>query len=374
MAGNPSSVEDAAWWLSKLGNATSEADKNTGGVRRLSEQVWVGDGGDAYREFNTDMQKCLDELSTRAKDASETFFAFGQQLRYRQQDMSQWRTRAVEGGLVVSETVISPAPVMMKPQSPGDGGSKADWAEYIKLQDEYSKYLKTIDLYAELHSKTTHTFERLHNWIVENLVTTEESLQVPGFTAAMSATGTVATYSLDFGEAAFERKSELLKIEAAKLAKASASRASGNPAVRAGQLEPRQAAVEKRLARSGKLATAKQIGKISKRIGGIGTIVTGVVAVQELAAGGSPAEVGIDVLSGAAGSAAGAVITVGIGLALGITAAPVAVGIGAILGGAILASSSEWLWQHSIPQATREMIDEGITDAWNGVLDWFQGK
>lgn len=279
--------------------------------------------------------------------------------------MASYRARANAGGLPVAGTVIHPAPVVARPEPPSGAAAESEKLDYWGRVSEYQSYLRSIDLYATLQNRTHRTFERLDDWVADNLVGSEADLQVPGLTAAMGLAAPVVNYALDFGSTAYDHRAEQLVEQAQRHAVESAARASGNPEVRAGYLPPRELAVERRLARSGTMAAAERFGRVGRVLGTVGMVVTGAVSVHELAAGASPSGVGISVVSGVVGS------MIGVAVFAGVAATPAIVVAGAAVVTAIAVSSvADWIWQEVVPQHMRDKVDEGLQDAWIDATSW----
>lgn len=61
-------------------------------------------------------------------------------------------------------------------------------------------------------------------------------------------------------------------------------------------------------------------------------------------------------------AAAGTALVIGGAPVIGVTA-------GVVVAGAVVTAAAGWAYETFVPQATREKIDEGIRDTWNGAKD-----
>ncbi len=363
MPGSPAAVHAVADWLGRLSTQANTAAIETRRITQQSWQAWNGESGNAYRDFNRDLDKATREVKDRADDAEDKVRSYAQQLNWRQEDMAGHRDRAREGGLSVVGTVISTPPT---PVSPGDlaaGSTQAEADDWERRNDAFEAANDKVELYNELLEDVRGTFERLDTWVEENLVTLEQELSSPFTITALS--GAIVGYGLGLPQSKFESRSRDLRTAAMQRAEEMARKRSGNPAVRGGSKPPRQAAIDKatrpgtRAARL--LGLADDAGRVGKFLARGNVVAAVVLGGIEIANGKSPSSVAVETgASLLAGAAVAGLVTAGVITAPAWGTVAIAVGVGAAA-----AAGAGWAYESLVPQATREKIDEGIKDAWD---------
>lgn len=363
MPGDPEAVHGVADWFRSLKDTAETAASDTGRIERDSWLAWSGADGDAYRDFNRDLKKATEEVEDRARDAQDKVRSYAQQLAWRQQDMAGHRTTAREGGLTVIDTVIKAPPT---PVSPGDlpaGSTQEEADAWERKNTAFEAANDKVDLYNELLEDVRGTFDDLDTWVTENLVDLEKTLSSPFTITALA--GALAGYGLTVPENRFNAQARELRSSARRAAESLAARRSGNPAVRSGSKPPRQASIDK----ASKPGT--RAGNLLDKAGGAArwakffarsNVVTGLVlGGWEIANGKSPSSVIVETgASMAAGAGVAALVAAGVITAPAWGTAAIVVGAGAVA-----AAGAGWAYETFVPQATREKIDEGISDAWD---------
>ena len=370
MEGSPASVDDAAAWLEGLDRAVGAGGQHTTSARTLSSRIWSGRASNAYRDFAKDLVEAHDETEARAHSAADRFRSYALQLKWRQEDMERHRSDATEGGLTVTGTRIQEPIPVVRPTPPGDDATPQQVDQYNAASDRYRETLEKIDLYRRLSGEVQGTFERLDDWIVDNLVPEEEKVQAPSPVGPLAAAArSLPDFVVSTSEETFKRRSQDVLAAAEARATADAAARSGNPAVRAGRKPPREQAVQNRLARRQTPKTAQRLSRISKGLGVAGLVISAGLGAVDIAAGASPSGVALETVAGIAG---GAAVVAGASAlaAAGMVTAPVWVVGGLAVGVGIAASyGASWAYEKFVPQATREKIDEGLRD----VGRWFKG-
>lgn len=178
---------------------------------------------------------------------------------------------------------------------------------------------------------------------------------------------------MEVGENVFESRASALEAEAKDAATVLARTRSGNPAVRAGSIEPSASGMEnasKPGSRAGNLLDeAEGLSRWSKVLKGGGPIVAMGMGAFQISQGESPSRVGLEIAGGvvgglAAGAAASALVAAGV-----IAAPAIVVAVGVALVGAAVAWGVGKAYESWVPQDVREKIDEGIKDTWHTVAD-----
>lgn len=153
----------------------------------LSSRIWSGSASNAYRDFAKDLVEAHDETEARAHSAADRFRSYALQLTWRQEDMARHRSDATSGGLTVTGTrILEPVPVT-RPTMPDEGATQAQVDQYNSAAERYNAALRRIDLYRTIAVDVRGTFERLDDWIVDNLVPEEEKVQAPSPVGPMAA-------------------------------------------------------------------------------------------------------------------------------------------------------------------------------------------
>ena len=381
IAGERAAIDDAGQRLKSLRAAYAEAADDTHSVRSKSNYVWTGRAGDAYRDFNKDLTKALDEMKDRSARAEDLFFSYAQQLAWRQEEMQEHRDKAIQGDLVVDGTWINaPEPVVCPARPPDPKASAERRAQYGDVMRAYERYCEQLDLFLELEEKTAKTFRRLEDWIEINLAGAVEELNADSLATIMGTALSRLGLAVSAGKSSFSSRAVDLRDKATKRATEAARRASGNPAVRSGQYDPNPASVQKRAEAHPNAVRAGRATDMAKRFGRIGTALTIATAGLEISQGASPS----GVLVGVAGGIIGGTVGMPVGQALGTSAvgligavtghgpgAAAGAMVGGVAGTVIGSMFCSWAARSAytsvIPQQVRELIDEGMKDAWGTI-------
>ncbi len=372
MEGSPASVDGAAAWLESLDRAMGAGGEHGVAARQLSQRIWSGSAADGYRGFAADLITAHDETEERAHSAADTFRSYALQLTWRQQDMGTHRSDASTGGLVVAGTHIHEPRPLARPSRPSDDATPDQMTQYDAANARYETAAQQMDLFRQISGRVQGTYERLDDWIVDNLVPEEERVTVESKAGVIAAGArSLPDFVVTLGEVTFSRRSDEVGAAALRRAVADATASSGNPGVRKGRKPPREQAVQDRLARRKAPKVAQKLGRISKGLGILGVVISAGVAGYDIAAGASPSGVALETVAGLAG---GAAVVAGAGAlaAAGVVVAPVLVVGGAIIVGYYAARGASWAYEEFVPQATREKIDEGLRDAGSAVGGFFK--
>ncbi len=377
IAGERAAIDDAGQWLKSLRAAYAEAADDTHSVRSKSNYVWTGRAGDAYRDFNKDLTKALDEMKDRSARAEDLFFSYAQQLAWRQEEMQEHRDKAIQGDLVVDGTWINaPEPVVCPARPPDPKASAEQRAQYGDVMRAYERYCEQLDLFLELEEKTAKTFRRLEDWIEINLAGAVEELNADSLATIMGTALSRLGLAVSAGKSSFSSRAVDLRDKATKRATEAARRASGNPAVRSGQYDPNPASVQKRAEAHPNAVRAGRATDMAKRFGRIGTALTIATAGLEISQGASPSGVLVGIAGGVVGAPIGqqlGIFVVGLGGAAVSQAPGAATGTvvggvaGTVIGSAVGSSFARYTYTSVVPQQVRELIDEGMKDAWDTV-------
>lgn len=366
--GSPAAVFAVADWLVGL---TRELEDCGGRTRRIagdSAVVWTGDSGDAYRDFNADLTRATREIEDRADVVEDRTRSYAQQLTWRQEDMADHRRRAREGGLTVVGTVIQAPPAAVGPGDLEAGHTPAERDAWDARNAAYESARDKVELYDELLVDVRATFDRLDAWVTDNLVSMEHTASSPFSIAAMA--GVAAGLGFGYPENRFAARSRELRAASTRAAESLARSRSGNPAVRGGSRPPRQQSIDN-ASRPGTRAAnlagmADEASVWARRLAKGGVVTSIALGAWEISQGKSPSTVAVET---GAGIAAGVVLSVAAGAAIAAGAPVIAVVAGAVVVGAAVTYGAGWAYETFVPQATREKIDEGIKDVWEGTKD-----
>lgn len=377
LAGSPSSVDEAALWMEKLDRALDDASEDVRVARSRGAWAWSGATAEAYHDLAGDLGKATDEIQGRAGDAAEKFRAYAQQLRYRQDDMAGHREAAVAGGLVVDGTTIQAPPPAAAVPALHPGATAQETAAWEDATAARERAVTKIELYESLVGDVAHTFDRIDQWVLDNLIPQEQESVLPslanGMAAAIIKPDNLLGGATDFGSNTFAARAAELMARAEAHVVSLAARRSGNPAVRAGTQSPSQTALDRARARStnyGKwldaAADSRIWGRVLKFAGPIVAVGTG---LWQISNGESPSTVGVEIAAGAAGAALAVAGVGAAAVALGVTAPVWATAAAVVVVGGAAAWAAGQAYEHLVPQDVREAIDEGISDAWNATTD-----
>lgn len=366
--GSPDSVDACARWMEMLRNDLSTTADETQRARSYSTDIWQGDAGDAYREVNKAVVRALESNARHVAHVHDLLLSYAQQLRLRQEDMSECRRRAAESGLVVEETlVLEPTPVVC-PVRPDPGASLEQQRVYWTLAAAHDRYTAQVRTYLRLEVEVARILQRLNDWIEVNLHAAIR--EAASWAGAVGAGLTGAGFAVTGGESGLRARGEQLRQQVAASARAGARAASGNPAVRANApgTQPRASSVVKRIAVHPMTGEVESLATVASRISHIGGIITVGASGLEIYQGASPSAVLVGAIGGVAGGTLGAQLGMAIGTS-GLLANPaVAVASGAAVTIGLTISGgyvSRTLYTYSVPQHVRDLIDEGLNDTWN---------
>ena len=374
--GNAASVQALASWVTQFEIAVKGTVSDTEQSLKQSGSLWQGRAAEGYRAYAKDLIQVAERIAEAASEVADRFSAYGQQLGWRQEDMAQHRARAAAGGLIVSGTIVEQPPVAMRPPPimTGPDPDPAILHDYNQREAAYNEALRKQELYAEVKSRVSNTYDTLDEWIAVNLVTDgiSEAVAPSGVMASGVATSAeVLGITLDASTTVFEKRSEQIMAAAVARATRDAGGRSGNPAVRSGDKAPHNENIQKRLDRRKAPQTSKTLLKWSKRLGLVGTVVTVASAGYELAGGASPSSLAVEAVGGAVGGAIGGAIGAKIGLAGGPVGVAIGAAAGGVVGGLIGSTAAVWGYETLVPLATRDKIDEGIRDTFTSVAGTF---
>ncbi|MGL4176782.1 MAG: WXG100 family type VII secretion target [Dermatophilaceae bacterium] len=371
LPGDPTAVHAVADWLDAFATTLGDCARRIGRTAGDRGAVWTGDSADAYGDFGSDLKSAAEQIEDRADAVREKTRAYAQQLTWRQEDMTDHRTRAGEGGLVVAGFVIQEPPAAVRPADLPAGHTPAERAAWDRRTSAFIEAQDKVDLYDQLLTDVRGTFDQLDTWVRDNLVTMESEASSPYTVAALA--GLASGLGWGVSESRFVAKARDLSIAATTAATELARRRSGNPAVRSGSKPPRAAALEnasKPGTRAGNLSgLADDAAVWGKRLARGGVVTAVALGAWELSQGKSPSTVAVETVTGIAVGAAGSAV-VGAVIAAGVVGAPVvATVVGVVVVGAAATYAAGWAYEQFVPQDVREKIDEGIKDTWEGAKD-----
>lgn len=368
LPGDPQAVHAVADWLRAFTTGMGDSAQTTRRIAAERSTVWTGDSADAYGDFNHDLKKATEQVEDRAGEVEEKTRAYAQQLTFRQEDMADHRTRAREGGLTVTDLVISAPPTAVGPGDLAAGHTPAEKDSWDQRNTAYETAKDKVDLYNELLTDVRGTFDRLDTWVGDNLVRMESDASSPFSIAALA--GVLAGLGFGIPENRFAQKARDLRADARRSATDLARGRSRNPAVRSGSKPPRADALaraSKPGTRAGNLSgLADETSLWGKRLARGGIVTAVALGAWEVSQGKSPSTV---IVETGTGIAVGAALTVAAGAAIA-AGAPVIVTVGAVVVvGAAATYAAGWAYETFVPQDVQEKIDEGIRDTWEGAKD-----
>lgn len=321
----------ASWLRDSLKKAVADSADDVDRARKLANDQWAGESGNAYVRCAADVIRLTDDYEERIKRAADKIDDYKARLGTCEARMSGFRQEARDGGLVVDGVTIHP---------PED------------LTDE-----DQVNLYNKLVTDVGDEWTNFQEWIDANLKPVEATLD-PSLTEKLleelqGAAGNFAiAYGLETGKRKLQQKATDLKSQADELHR---WRRSGNPARRAANAQARQSGLIDEL---GERST--WLGRASKVLGPLGTVYEGYVALEsDTPAGG--------LLATGAGLAATA------GVVAVVATAPVSVPAGlVVLGATAVGVGVSWAvtegWD-ALPDSFTDPIDDAVEDAWNDTKD-----
>ncbi|WP_026460919.1 hypothetical protein [Schaalia suimastitidis] len=367
IAGDAATVDDVARWLTALGKSANSAHMWLSSARAGSELGWEGLAGDAYRSFAEKLLKAISDYADTTSDAADIIGTFGDELYWQQRRMSEYRARAVDGGLVVKGFVIEqPAPPVDVPAlSPY--ATVAERAAHHGLLAAAEAAAQRQRLYEELAADAAHTRSSYEWWVEQYLVPMQERAY------ELDLTSTLRDITADFATSLGEN---LFAVRAAEL------HAGAEAAIKAAMEKGMPPHLAQRLRVPGRfLSNADDALAMSKWIKGAGIAITIGFIGADIAAGDSPSGA---VLSGTAGMAAAAAavpavasITSGIAsFVLGGGAAGAAAIVSVafppvvlVFVGAGIAFAVRWAYEEYVPLRVRRAIDRGFYDVGRAMAD-----
>jgi hypothetical protein len=358
--GSPAAVTAAATWLrDTLARKIAGAGDQQQDARNDARGSWEGETASSYQNVAGDVLKANDKHEERVRRAATALDDYAHQLKDLESDMRSIRTRATEGGLTVSGTVISRPPDV--PSTEFEPGSAEEAA--------YDTAMAKVELWNTLVEDAAADYETFVQWVDSTMpadVTDAREKDgsdtlfgvmkdlFPNFAAGASAglTGFALT-----------GRSEDFKAQAREIRRR--SRVSGDPRVRGSADTP-----------SGRANLDDLLGK-AEWLGKGGRIFSGPAGVL--------IDIGFGVNEGVetgnwerAGLTTGASIAVGIGagVLLGTVGAPVLVTVvaaGALAAGASYVAGQVYDNWDDITDTVSETWDDAtdaIGDTWDSVTPW----
>lgn len=328
-----------------------------------SEDFWQGRSGEGFRETARAVATSVDPVKVYASDFSAVLRAYENRLRRGREAFDDYRERALETALLVSDNIITmplkpptfatPADAPLPGPRAGDGTCNPTAGE---------DYAEALELYKEIATGVGEWWGKLDNWVEEHFTplmarVTEFDTLAQALEILKQGNDIARSVYLGLAGVPWEERLKAMQ-EAAKQAQIYSDEyynklKSGDPSVKAAAKKVTkqevQAAADMLAEKVGKLEVGTKIV-----IPGVGLVVDIVVASVEVANGGS-------------------VSSEAVGIAAGLTASAIGVGIvGAATGGvglipaaaiAIVASAAgegaKWIWEENIPLDVREAIDAG---------------
>lgn len=360
--GSPAAVTAAATWLrdtlaDKLGKSGDEQQD----ARNYAQGTWEGETYSSYRNVSGDIMRANDKHEERVKRAATALDDYAARLKRLEEDMKSIRTRAAEGGLTVSGTVIQAPPAA--PTTPFEAGSPEE--------TEYNEAVARIDLWNRLVTDAAEDYQTFVDWVDANLPADVADARKKD--ASDTLFDAISALFPNFASGAgaglagwgLLNKSKDYKADAAEYRRR--TRASGNPAVRNRLNTP-----EGQSQLDDLLKKADLFGKGAKIFGGPAGILIDIgFGVYEGTQTGDWERVAVTT---------GTSIAVGVGVGLLVTAGVVTAPAWAVvLAGGALAAGGSWVagtvydnWD-DITDWTSDTWDDAtdaIGDAWESVTPW----
>ncbi|HWJ68128.1 MAG TPA: hypothetical protein VNT31_15760 [Nocardioides sp.] len=360
--GSPAAVTAAANWLrdtlkDKVGKASDEQQD----ARNHAQGAWEGETYSSYRNVSGDILKASDKHEERVGRAATALDDYAAKLKRLEDDMTSIRTRATEGGLSVSGTVIEqPAAA---PTTPYEVGSPEEAA--------YNTAVTRIELWNALVEDAAADYQTFVDWVDSNMPADVADARKKDASDTLfdSITALFPNFASGSGAGlaglALLNKSKDYKADAAEFRRR--TRRSGNPAVR-----NRLSTPEGRAQLDDLLKKADLFGRGARFLGGPAGILIDVgFGIYEGTQTGDWTRVAVTT---------GTSIAVGVGVGLLVTAGVVTAPAWAVvLAGGALAAGASWLagtvydnWD-DITDWTSDRWDDAtdaIGDAWDAVTPW----
>lgn len=360
--GSPAAVTAAANWLrdtlkDKVGKASDEQQD----ARNHAQDSWEGETYSSYRNVSGDILRASDKHEDRVGRAATALDDYAAKLKRLEDDMKSIRTRASQGGLTVTGTVITePAAA---PTTPYEVGSPEEAA--------YTAAVAKIELWNTLVEDAAADYQTFVDWVDTNMPADVADARKKD--ASDTLFEAIAALFPNFASGAgaglagwaLLNKSKDYKADAAEFRRK--TRVSGNPAVRNRLKTP---AGQSQL--DDLLKKADLFGKGAKFLGGPAGILIDVgFGIYEGTQTGDWTRVAVTT---------GTSIAVGVGVGLLVTAGVVTAPAWAVvLAGGALAAGGSWLagtvydnWD-DITDWTGDRWDDAtgaIGDAWDAVTPW----
>lgn len=326
-----------------------------------SEDFWQGRSGEGFRETARAVAASVDPVKVYASDFSAVLRAYANRLRRGRDAFDDYRERALETALLVSDDIITmplKPPTFATPAgAPLPGPRAGDGTCNPTAGEDYSE---ALELYKEIAAGVGEWWGNLDNWVEEHF--TPLMARVTDFDSLAQSLETLkhghdVARSVCIGLAGVPWEERLKAMqEAAKQAQIDSDNyyrklRSGDPSVKAAATK-----VTKQEVRAAADMLAEKVGKLEVGtkivIPGVGLVIDIVLASVEVANGGSVSSEAVGIAAGAgAGFATAALLGPAAPLAVvAVAAAVIATGAG------ILATDA---WEDSVPLDVREAIDAG---------------
>lgn len=158
--GSPAAVTAAATWLrDTLASKLEKSGDEQQDARNYAQGAWEGETYSSYRNVSGDIMRANDKHEERVKRAATALDDYAAKLKRLESDMSAIRTRASDGGLTVTGTVIS-APAAA-PTTPFEVGSPEETA--------YNTAVARITLWNTLVEDAAEDYQTFVDWVDANM-------------------------------------------------------------------------------------------------------------------------------------------------------------------------------------------------------------
>jgi hypothetical protein len=360
--GDPAALETVADWLdNKLKPAVMDADVTFVAALTDSNTYWTGQTGDAFRTAAQEVRTRSDGLHRLQQNTAGAIRAYATRLELGQELFDKYLQQAVSVGLDIRGKIVMP-PTTELDYCPAPNAPQADI-------DEYDSYTEKITAYNQISTEYGTWTGELEAWVREHLVPL--TIEVDKFAALgellaalMIDEEDLFDLQLSYADTVVGSRLKEFQTEAVKLQDIADGvrdrQRSGNPAVRAAAdaVNP----VEMRVKMGALNETIDNFSGMSKIIPVVGYAATAFSVGQELAEGGSPTSIAVELGGGAVGGAAATAGFGAIATAYGasFTVPPVAV-VGTV---ALVATGAgfgaRYLYESEVPLNVREGFDRWV--------------
>lgn len=149
--GDPAGITDAAAGLGALGQGFTSTASGVGAAGGLSESLWTGDAGDAFRSGLLPVRRAIDEVAGATERANQAMRTFAAELKAVKEKIQRAKEIAAAADLEVSGDSIeppTPPPLPRLAATPEAATAEAD--RYAAAQAKYRRQLRAYKQAEEL--------------------------------------------------------------------------------------------------------------------------------------------------------------------------------------------------------------------------------